>query len=165
MTKRYVGALDGCAGAARRSVGAMRALPSVAVTSKHLGIVSVITAVTTFGYVVLLGQQGSLPGIDGRMALVITLLAGCAIASGIGAFARPAGLRAVIAVVCAAGLIAFGFLALFTIGAVLILAGVIALLAWGNAVRDSTDRRLYLWSAAAAVGTLGVLALGLAATG
>jgi hypothetical protein len=139
-------------------------MPVVAITSPYLAIVSVITAVTAFGYVVLLGQQGSLPAIDARMALVITLLIGSAIASGIGAFA-PSGLRAVIAACCAVGLIAFGFLALFTIGALLMAAGGIALLAWVKALQDSSDRRATVWSVVAAIAMLGALVVGLMATG
>ncbi len=143
----------------------MRARPLSRVTSPHLGIVCVISAVATLGYVALLGQQGSLPGIDPRMWLVIALLAGSAIASGIGAVTHSADLRAVIAAACTAGLLSLGFLALFSIGLVLMAAGVFALVAWANAVRDSTEPRMTAWSAAAAIATLGLLVLGLIATG
>ena len=51
-----------------------KARPLSAVTSPSLGVVCVITAATTVGYVGLLGQQGSLPGIDPRMWLVISFL-------------------------------------------------------------------------------------------
>ena len=142
-----------------------KARPLSAVTSPSLGIVCVITAATTVGYVGLLGQQGSLPGIDPRMWLVISFLTASAIASGIGAFTRSADLRAVIAAACAAGLLSLGFLALFSIGLGLMVAGGIALVAWGNAVRGSTEPRVTVWSAAAAIGMLGILVLGLIATG
>ena len=70
-----------------------------------------------------------------------------------------------IAAACAAGLLSLGFLALFSIGLGLMVAGGIALVAWGNAVRDSTEPRVTVWSAAAAIGMLGILVLGLIATG
>ena len=143
----------------------MRARPVSAVTSPALGIVCVISAATAVGYVGLLGQQGSLPGIDPRMWLVIALLTGSTIASGIGAFAHSARLRAVIAAALAAGLLSLGFLALFTIGLALMAAGVFALMAWASAVRDSTEPRVTVWSAAAAIATLGMLAIGFIATG
>ena len=143
----------------------MRARPLSAVTSPHLGIVCVISAVATLGYVGLLGQQGSLPGIDPRMWLVIALLSGSAIASGIGAVTDSADRRAVIAAACAAGLLSLGFLALFSIGLVLMVAGAFALVAWAGAVRDSTEPRVTAWSAAAAIATLVVLAIGLITTG
>jgi hypothetical protein len=143
----------------------MRARPLGAVTSPYLGIVCVISAAAAVGYVGLLGQQGSLPGIDPRMWLVIALLTGSAIASGIGAVTHSADRRAVIAAALAAGLLSLGFLALFSIGLVLMVAGVFALVAWAGAVRDSTAPQVNLWSAAAAIATLVLLALGLIATG
>jgi hypothetical protein len=54
---------------------------------------------------------------------------------------------------------------LFSIGAVLITAGLVAILAWGDALRDSTGRRPRIRSAAAAIAMLGLLAVGLIATG
>lgn len=135
------------------------------VASPYLGIVCVVSAAAAVGYVGLLGQQGSLPGLDPRMLLVIALLTGSAIASGIGAVTDSPHRRALIAAALAAGLLSLGFLALFSIGLVLMVAGAFALIAWAGAVRDSTESRVTAWSAAAAIATLGLLALGLIATG
>jgi hypothetical protein len=136
-----------------------------AIRSPHLGIVTVITTTSAVGYLRLLGEQGSLSGIDARMGLVIALLTGFAVASGIGTFAPSVGLRAVIAGACTAGLLSLGLLALWSIGLVLLVAGVFALVAWRSALRDSANRRVRLRSAVAAIVMLGILAIGLAATG
>ena len=93
------------------------------------------------------------------------LLTGFVIASAVGAFARSARLQAVLAAACAAGLLSLGFLALFSIGLVLMAAGAIALLAWGKAVRNSDGGRVGAWSAVAAIATIGIMAIGFVATG
>lgn len=135
------------------------------IASPHLGVTSVITAATAFGYVGLLGQQGDWPGIDARQQLVLTLLIGFAVLAAVGTFALPIPVRAGAAASCAAGLLALGILAVFSIGLVLMLAGLLALLAWlraGNAARRGVGLAVSL---ASAMATIAALVLGLAATG
>ena len=143
----------------------MRLQRPAAIRSPHLGIASVITATTAVGYVRLLGEQGSLSDIDARVALVMALLAGFAVASGVGTFAPSVGLRAVIAGACTAGLFSLGLIGLWSIGLVLLLASGFAFVAWRRALRDSPDRRVRLLSAVAAIVMLGIAAVGIAATG
>jgi hypothetical protein len=98
--------------------------------SPYLGVVSVVTAATAFGYTRLLRQQADWPGMDARQALVLTLLIAFAIVGAIGTFARPVAVRAAAAAACAGGLLPLGFLALFSIGSVLMAAGTLAVIAW-----------------------------------
>lgn len=135
------------------------------VASPLLGVTCVIVSAATLGYLVLLGQQGSFPGIDARIALVLALLVGFAILSGVGALAESVRLRAVVAAACAAGLLPLGVLALFSIGLPLVIAGGLAFVVWLTAVRDSSSRETIIQSLAAAATAVGLLGLGLAATG
>jgi hypothetical protein len=133
--------------------------------SPYLGVVGVVTAVSVIGYIRLLGQQGDWPGIGARQALVVILLAGFAVVSAIGTFARPTSVRAAASAACAAGLLALGFLALFSIGLPLMLAGVVALIGWLNVLRADGGRDTLVVSAASAIAVIVILAGGFAATG
>jgi hypothetical protein len=134
------------------------------IVSPYLGVVSVVTAATAFGYTRLLGQQGDWPGIDARQALVLTLLIGFAIVSAIGTFARPVAVRAAAAAACAGGLLPLGFLALFSIGLVLMVAGALALIAWVSTPGSARQSGTLVASAASAMAAIVILAVGLAAT-
>lgn len=135
------------------------------VTSPYLGVVSVVTAASAVGYIRLLGQQDDWPGINARQALVLTLLAGFAILSAIGMFARPISVRAAISAACAAGLLPLGFLALFSIGLPIMVAGALALIAWLRVFRAAGGRDTLLVSAAGAIAAIAILAAGFGATG
>ncbi len=135
------------------------------VASPLLGVTCVIVSVATLGYLALLWQQGSFPGIDARIAVVLALLVGFAILSGVGAVAESVRVRAVVSAACAGGLLPLGVLALFSIGLPLLIAGVLALVVWLTALRDSSSRETIIQSLAAAVTAVGLLGLGLAATG
>ena len=131
----------------------------------YLGVVSVVTIATAIGYVRLLGQQGDWPGLDGRQAMVLTLLIAFAVVSAIGAFVRPISVRVTAAAACAAGLLLLGFLSLFSIGLPLIVAGALALIAWVNASSGARRRETLVPSAAGAIATIATLAMGFAVTG
>lgn len=135
------------------------------VSSPYLGVVSVVTVATAIGYIRLLGQQGDWPGIDGRQALVLTLLAGFAIVSAIGTFARPISVRAAISAACAGGLLPLGFLALWSIGLPLMVAGALAVVAWLSVASAPRRRDTLLVSGASAIAAMAILAAGFAATG
>jgi hypothetical protein len=135
------------------------------VGSPDLGIVSVVTAAVAVGYIGLLGQQGDWPGIDARQTFVLVLLGGFAIVSAIGAFARPISVRVATAAACAAGLLPLGFLALFTIGLPLIVAGALALLGWLRASADAQRDEALVPSALGAITAITILAVGLAVSG
>ena len=135
------------------------------VSSPYLGVVGVVTAATAIGYIRLLGQQDNWPGIDARQALVLTLLAGFAIVSAIGTFARAISVRAATSAACAAGLLALGFLGLFSVGLPLMVAGALALIAWLTVFRAARGRDTLAVSAAGAIAAIAILAGGFAATG
>ena len=80
------------------------------IASPYLGVVSVVTAATAIGYIRLLEQQDDWPALDGRQAMVLTLLVAFAVVSAIGGFARPISARAATAAACATGLLPLGFL-------------------------------------------------------
>lgn len=135
------------------------------VSSPYLGIVSVVTVVTAIGYTRLLGQQGDWPGIDARQALVLALLAAFAILSAIGTFARSVAVRAAISAACAGGLLPLGFLGLWSIGLLLMVAGALAFIAWRGVSSASLGRHTLVVSAASAIAAIVILAAGFAITG
>jgi hypothetical protein len=133
--------------------------------SPYLAGVSIVTAITAIGYTRLLGQQGDWPALDARQAFVLALLVAFAILSAIGAFGRPIAVRAATAAACAGGLLPLGFLGLFSIGFLLIVAGGIALIAWLRSTGPAPDRGTLVASAVSAVAAMTVLAVGFAVTG
>jgi len=135
------------------------------VGSPYLGIVSVVTAAVAVGYIWVLGQQGDWPGIDARQTFVLTVLGGFAIVSAIGAFARPIAVRVATAAACAAGLLPLGFLAMFSIGLPLIVAGALALVGWLRASGDAQRDETLVPSAIGAISAIAILAVGLAVSG
>lgn len=135
------------------------------VGSPYLGIVSVVTAAVAVGYIRLLGQQGDWPGIDARQAFVLMLLGGFAIVSAVGAFARPITVRVATAAACAAGLLPLGFLALFTIGLPIVVAGALALVGWLRASGDAQRDETLVPSALGAITAIAILAVGLVVSG
>lgn len=135
------------------------------VSSPYLGMVSVVTLATEIGYIRLLGQQGDWPGIDARQGLVLALLAGFAIVSAIGTFAPSVSLREAISAACAGGLLPLGFLALWSIGLALMVAGALALIAWLSTSSTPRGRDTLVRSAASAIAAIAILAAGFAATG
>jgi hypothetical protein len=128
-------------------------------------LVSVVTGATGIGYIRLLGQQGDWPGMDARQALVLSLLVGFAIVSAIGTFARPIPVRAAISAACAGGLLPLGFVALFSIGLPLMVAGALAIIAWLGASSAARGRGTLAVSAAGAIVAIAILAGGFAVTG
>jgi hypothetical protein len=134
------------------------------VVSPFLGIASVVTAATAFGYTRQLEQQGSWPAIDGRVALVLGLLPGSTILAGIGTFTRSRALHAYVAATCAAVLLPLGFLALFSIGLPLMAAGALAFATWITETRGVLSHRERVASVGAAIAALVVLAIGLIST-
>jgi hypothetical protein len=132
------------------------------VASPYLGLVSVVAAVSSFGYARLLDQQGDWPGIDPRQSFVLAILIAVAVVSAIGTFARPAFVRAASAAFCAFLLLPLGVLAAFSIGLVLIVAGGFAVAAWLSIPRS---QRVLVVSAISALAAIGTLTLGFAATG
>jgi hypothetical protein len=133
--------------------------------SPYLGVVSIVTAITAIGYARLLGQQGDWPAVDARQAFVLALLVAFAIVSAIGAFGRPIAVRAATAAACAGGLLPLGFLSLFSIGFLLIVAGGIALIAWLVATSAAPARVTLIASAASAIAAMTILGVGFAVTG
>ena len=129
-----------------------------------LGIACVLVAATAGGYVGLLGQQGSLGELEARVVFVITVLVGLAILSGSAAFTEAPARRATMAAACAGGLLPLGFLAAWSIGLPLLVAGSLAFLAWRTALRDPRAGQMALRSAAAAFAPMAVLAIGFATT-
>ena len=113
-------------------------------------------------YAFLLDGNGE--GADGRARIlfVTVSLAGGAVAALLGSFTREAGLRPLLLGAAGGVLLLWGCLAAFSIGAPLVLAGVLALVG-GN--RAAADRRAEAgWLAAVALGAalavVGVLATG-----
>jgi hypothetical protein len=133
--------------------------------SPYLGVVSVIAGVTAFGYVRILGQQGDWPAIDARQTLILTLLIAFGILGVIGTFARSVTVRAVTAAACASGLLLLGVLALFSIGFVLVVGGVLALVAWLSLGGAARRGEILIVSIASAFAALTILVAGLAITG
>jgi hypothetical protein len=134
------------------------------VSSPYLGVVSVITFATAIGYVRLLGQQGDWPGIDARQAFVLTFLAGFAIVSAIGTFARSVSVRAAISAACAGGLLPLGVLALWSIGLPLMVAGALAVIVWVGGSSAPRGRDTFVVSAASSIAAIVILATGFVAT-
>jgi hypothetical protein len=134
------------------------------VASPYLGLAGIATAASSIVYVRLLGQQGDLPGVDGRQAFVLALLIGLTWTAAVGAFARSATVRAAAAAASAAALLPLGFLALFSIGVPLLLAGGLAVMAWIGAAKR-IGRQALIPSAVGAGAALTILAVGLLATG
>lgn len=133
--------------------------------SPYLGVVSVALVATAYGYGRLLAQQGDWPDVDARQAFVLSLLVALAIMSALGTFARRVAIRAAIAAACVGALLPLGFLAQFSIGLVLVVAGFLALIAWAHAAAPARRRETFAVSAASAVVAIAVLATGFAATG
>jgi hypothetical protein len=135
------------------------------VGSPYLGIVSVVTAAVAVGYILLLAQQGDWPGIDARQTFVLMLLGGFVIVSAIGAFAHSISVRVATAAACTAGLLPLGFLALFSIGLPIIVAGALALVGWLGATGDAQRDETLVPSALGALTAIAILAVGLAVSG
>lgn len=137
----------------------------VRLASPYLGVVSVALVATAFGYGRLLVQQGDWPGVNARQAFVLSLLVALAIISAVGTFARQVSIRAAIAAACAGALLPLGLLALFSIGLVLVVTGLLALIAWVHSADPARRRDTFAVSAASAVLAIVVLAAGFIATG
>ena len=151
------------------SVGEYRGVVSAPSVSRAAGvsltIVTVATAATAFGYVRLLADQGDWPRLDPRQFFVLVFLIGLAVTGGIGTVAHSVLTRAAAAAACSVGLLALGLLALFSIGLVLIIAGVVAAYAWLMAAVQDRTGASRLASAIAASATIAVLIIGLLLTG
>jgi hypothetical protein len=128
-------------------------------------MVSVVMTATAFGYARLLAQQGDWPDPNARQVFVLSVLIAFAIVSAIGTFARPVAVRAAIAAACAGALLPLGVLALFSIGMVVVVAGLLAVVAWVQAVGSVRRRDTFAVSAASAVVAISVLVAGFAVTG
>jgi hypothetical protein len=135
------------------------------VANPPLGVVSVITAVTAIGYAWLLAGQGSIPGIDARVAWVLTVLVGLSVLTAIGTFIRSPVARATIAAASAGALLPLGFLAAFSIGVPLMAAGAIACIVCLSALRQASSRRATVQSTAAGIAAVAVLVIGFVVTG
>lgn len=131
--------------------------------SPYLAIASAVVLGTTIGYARLLDEQGSLRALDGRMAAVLALLGGFALLSAVGSVAKSARVRTVIAAACTAGLLPLGFLGLWSVGPPLLLADVIAAMAWARAVSEQSSETAAP-SVIAAIAAVLVLVAALAAT-
>jgi hypothetical protein len=132
------------------------------VASPYLGLVSVVAAVSSFGYARLLDQQGDWPEIDARQWFVLGFLIALSVVSAVATFARPALVRAASAAFCAFALLPLGVLAAFSIGLVLIVAGAFAVIAWLSIPRSQA---MLAASAISALAAIAILTLGFAATG
>jgi hypothetical protein len=146
-------------------VKTIAALSPVRLASPFLGVVSVGLVATACGYGRLLAQQGDWPDMTARQAFVLSLLVALAIISAIGTIAHRVAIRAAIAAACAAALLPLGFLALFSIGLVLVVAGILALIAWVHCADAAQRRDTLALSAVSAVVAIVVLAVGFVATG
>lgn len=133
--------------------------------SPYLGLSGLILTAAAIGYGFILARQGDWPHLNGRETFVLSLLVALAVMSFLGTFARLDSARAAIAAACVATLMPLGFLALFSIGFVLVAAGGLALAAWADAAADPAQRRVMfaVWAASAAV-AIAVVAAGFVAT-
>jgi hypothetical protein len=148
----------------RSSVCPVRDSTASPVRSPYLGVVGALCAGTAVGYVRLVGQQDDLAGLDARQSVVLAVLIGFAVVGAIGAFARPIEVRAALAAACAAGLLPLGFLALFSIGLILIVAGGCAVVAWASATSAAHGREAVVPSIAGAIASIAVVALAFVVT-
>jgi hypothetical protein len=128
-------------------------------TRRALGLAAAVAgAVTDVGYLRLIADQGT--GIDGRVAFFasfVALMTALALVGAIGT--GRSGDRAQLALLgSAAGFLCSGFIALFSIGAALMLAGALALMALGPLQVRGRH------AAAAIAGPIVLLAAGLALT-
>jgi len=128
--------------------------------SPGLAVASVITFATALAYGWLIGQQQALVQppvpIAGRVVMVGTAMALFGLACGVGAFMDSTP-RAVCAAIAWGGLLPLGFLAIFSVGLPLLVAGIVALAAGLQALPKARPR-----TAGWTVGTAGASAFALA---
>ena len=134
------------------------------IASLYLLLAAVATAVTTFGYLRLLGQQGSAIGESSRVGWVLAFLLVMVVLACIGTFAGNAAVRAIAGAACAGGLLVLGIAAAFSIGIPLIAAGILSFVGWLAAIREGVDRRTTAIAVAASVAAPVVLLTGFALT-
>jgi hypothetical protein len=132
--------------------------------SPSLAIASATTLVAALGYLWLIGQQGDAPGLDARHSFVLAYLLGVAAVAAVGAVARLAPVRVAAAAACGAAVLPLGFLSLFSIGIVLVMAGLVAMSAWVVAAAEAPRGSPVAASVGGAILAVAALIAGLLAT-
>lgn len=134
------------------------------IASPFLLLAAVAVAVTSFGYVRLLEEQGTPVWQSTRTSWVFAVLVVVAAIAAVGAFTSAARLRAVAAAIATGVLLPLGFIAAFSIGTPLVLGGILAAVGWAGAWQEDPSRSTKTRAVVACVVSIAILVVGFVLT-
>jgi hypothetical protein len=108
-----------------------------------------IAGATSIAYVIIIVAQGE-PDAD-RVILVLAMILGAAIAAAVGGSTANVSMKNVLLGGASGGLLSLGYLALFSLGLLLLVAGVVSTIGWTRALRGA-GAEPRLWSMLAFLG-------------
>jgi hypothetical protein len=112
-------------------------------------IASAIAGATSIVYIIIILAQGEAD--VGRVMLVLAMILGAATAAAVGGATANVTMKNVLLGGASGGLLSLGYLALFSLGLLLLAAGVVSTIGWTRAM-GGVGRQARLWSVLAFLG-------------